>query len=114
MAGMAGLSLPAANALYAQSLEYEKNFNDLPRQIEEYQKNHKQRFNMSGYAAPKISTVEIGIIGTGNRGSHHAGTITRVSDVEIKAAADLLPPRPPKSLLAERNLAQQRTLFPQA
>ena len=93
MAGLAGLSLPAANALYARSLEYEKNIDDLPKQIEEYQKNHKQRFNMSGYAAPKISTVGIGIIGTGNRGSHHAGTIMRVSDVEIKAAADLLPER---------------------
>ena len=41
MAGLAGLSLPAANALYAQSLEDEKNFNDLPKQIEEYQRNHK-------------------------------------------------------------------------
>jgi hypothetical protein len=89
IAGLAGLSLPAANALYAHSLEDEKNFNDLPRQIEEFQKKHKQRFNMSGYAAPKIDTVRIGIIGTGNRGSHHAGTISRVSDVEINAAADL-------------------------
>ena len=76
-----------------QSLEDEKNFSDLPNRIEEYQKNHTQRFNMSGYAAPKISTVRIGIIGTGNRGSHHAGTISRVSDVEIKAAADVLPER---------------------
>ena len=90
---MAGLSLSAANALYAQSLEKEKKFNDLPKQIEDFQKNHKQRFNMSGYAAPKISTVRMGIIGTGNRGSHHAGTISRVSDVEIKAAADVLPER---------------------
>lgn len=93
MAGLAGISLPAANALYAQSLDDEKKFNDLPKRIEKYQINHTQRFNMSGYAAPKISTVRIGIIGTGNRGSHHAGTIARVSDVEIKAAADVLPER---------------------
>ena len=70
-----------------------KRFNDLPKRIEKHQKKHKQRFNMSGYAAPKISTVRIGIIGTGNRGSHHAGTISRISDVEIKAAADVLPER---------------------
>ena len=69
IAGLAGLSLPAANALYAKSLEDEKNFHDLPRQIEQYQKNHKQRFNMSGFAAPKISTVRM-------------GTISRVSDVD--------------------------------
>ncbi len=89
IAGLAGLSLPAANTLYAQRLEYDKNLNDLPQQIEESQKNHTQRFNMSGFTAPKISTVRMGIIGTGNRGSHHAGTIIRVSDVEIKAVADL-------------------------
>lgn len=93
MAGLAGLSIPAANVLYSQSLEEDKNFNDLPKRNEESRKNHKQRFNMSGYAAPKISTVRIGIIGTGNRGSHHAGTISRISDVEIKAAADLEPKR---------------------
>jgi len=93
MAALAGLSIPAANALYAQSLENEKKFNDLPQRIEEYQKKHTQRFNMSGYAAPKISTVRMGIIGTGNRGTHHAGTISSVSDVEIKAAADVLPER---------------------
>jgi len=93
IAGLAGLSLPAANALWSQSLEDEKDFNDLPQQIEEYQKEHRQGFNMSGYAAPKIPTVRMGIIGTGNRGSHHAGTISRVSDVEIRAAADLYPAR---------------------
>ena len=56
-------------------------------------KTHVQRFNMSGYAASKIDTVRIGIIGTGNRGSHHAGTLTRIGNVEIKAAADVRPER---------------------
>lgn len=93
MATMAGLSLASANALYAQHKTDEKKFNNLPKRIEKHQKNHFQRFNMSGYAAPKISTVRMGIIGTGNRGSHHVGTISRVSDVEIKAAADVLPKR---------------------
>ena len=93
MASMAGLSLVSANALYAQHVEDEKDLQNLPERIKTFQKNHKQRFNMSGYAAPKISTVRIGIIGTGNRGSHHAGTISRVSDAEIKAAADVHPER---------------------
>ncbi|MFT7035837.1 MAG: putative dehydrogenase [Cyclobacteriaceae bacterium] len=93
MAGLAGLSLTAANSLYAQTLVDEKDFNNLPKRIEKYQKKHQQHFNMSGYAAPKIDTVRIGIIGTGNRGSHHAGTMSRVSDVEIKAVADVLPER---------------------
>ena len=93
MATMAGLSLASANTLYAQHKKDEKNLIDLPKRIEEYQKNHKQVFNMSGFAAPKISTVRMGIIGTGNRGSHHSGTISRVSDVEIRAAADVYPER---------------------
>src|SRR6056297_3267218 len=93
MASMAGLSMASANVLYAQHLEDEKDLQNLPERIKAYHKNHKQVFNMSGFAAPKISTVKMGIIGTGNRGSHHAGTISRVSDVEIKAAADVLPER---------------------
>ncbi len=32
------------------------------------EKAHKQHFNMCGYAAPKLDTVRIGIIGIGNRG----------------------------------------------
>ena len=36
--------------------------------IGQLSKTHKQKFNMSGYAAPKIDTVRIGIIGLGNRG----------------------------------------------
>ncbi len=93
MLTMAGLSFPVANAMYSQHLEVERDLRALPERIKEYEKNHNQLFNMSGYAAPKISTVLIGIIGTGNRGSHHGGTISRVSDVEIKAAADVLPER---------------------
>jgi len=36
--------------------------------IKKIEKNHVQRFNMSGYAAPVIETVHVGIIGLGNRG----------------------------------------------
>ena len=86
---MAGISLASANELFAQYEKEEKDFHNLPERIKAYEKNHKQAFNMSGYAAPKISTVRMGIIGTENRVSHHAGTISRISDVEIKAAAHL-------------------------
>ena len=37
----------------------------------QYQASHKQQFNMAGYAAPKLSTVRVGIIGMGNRGPGH-------------------------------------------
>ena len=49
----------------------------------------KQRFNMSGYAAPKIEKVRIGIIGLGNRGPSHLETMRRIEGVEIRALCDL-------------------------
>lgn len=99
MAGLAGLSIPAANALYAQRLEDEKNFNDLPKRIEDYKKNHKQRFNMSGYAAPAMDNVRVGIIGLGNRGPTYIKTMGALKGVQIKALAEL---RPEKAMQAEK------------
>ena len=36
---------------------------DLVQINEAYAKSHQQRFNMAGYAASKLNTVRIGIIG---------------------------------------------------
>ncbi len=41
MAGMAGISLSTAHELFAQHQEKEKNFSDLPKRIEEYQKDSR-------------------------------------------------------------------------
>jgi len=51
------------------------------------------QFNMSGYVAPKIDPVRIGIIGMGNRGNSHLETWTRLEGVEIRALCDLVPKR---------------------
>ncbi len=93
MATWMGISIPVANAMYARQLEYEKELNNLPDVVSKPPVSPSPRFNMSGFAAPKIPVVRIGIIGAGNRGSHHAGTLTRISDVEIKAVSDLSPER---------------------
>ena len=55
--------------------------------------SYKQRFNMSGYAAPKIEKVRIGIIGLGNRGPAHLETMRHIEGVELRALCDLLPER---------------------
>lgn len=90
LTGLGSLNFPAMKALYDQIVKDEKNrLDNLPNEIESYQKGYSPRFNMSGFAAPKISTVRVGIIGTGNRGTSHARTLSRVTDVEIIAAADL-------------------------
>src|ERR1017187_3325242 len=59
----------------------------------DYQDSHKQRFNMSGYAAPKLEKVRIGIIGLGNRGPSHLETVRHIEGVEIRALCDVLPER---------------------
>ena len=66
---------------------------DLAELNRKYQASHKQRFNMAGYAAPRISTVRVGIIGMGNRGPGHMDLLRRLDGVEIKALCDLRPER---------------------
>jgi len=51
---------------------------------------HIQHFNMAGFAAPKIPTVRIGIIGLGQRGPSHLQTMMSIEGVEIKALCDIV------------------------
>lgn len=60
---------------------------------EPFPKTHKQTFNMSGYVAPKLDVVRIGVIGLGNRGSGTMIRLGAVEGVEIKALCDLEPER---------------------
>jgi predicted dehydrogenase len=48
----------------------------------------KQRFNMCGYAAPKIEKVRIGFIGLGMRGGDAVQRIAYIDGIEIKALCD--------------------------
>ncbi|MBE9510162.1 MAG: Gfo/Idh/MocA family oxidoreductase [Bacteroidetes bacterium] len=63
----------------------------LPKLIKEYGQSHIQHFNMSGYAAPKINNVRVGIIGLGQRGPSHMHTMSLIEGVEIKALCDIIP-----------------------
>ena len=46
------------------------------------------RFNMCGYAAPKIETVRIGFIGVGNRGGAAVTRVGKIDGIDIKAICD--------------------------
>lgn len=50
-----------------------------------------QKFNMSGYAAPKLEKVRIGFIGLGNRGPGAVDRMSKIEGVEIKGLCDLRP-----------------------
>jgi len=66
-------------------------------------KKHKQVFNMSGYAAPKINTVRIGVIGLGSRGSAAVRRLSKIEGVDIKALCDL---RPEQATQAKEKLSE--------
>ncbi len=48
-----------------------------------------QRFNMCGYAAPKLETVRIGFVGLGNRGPDAVKRMSHIEGTEIKALCDI-------------------------
>jgi Oxidoreductase family, NAD-binding Rossmann fold len=57
----------------------------------------RQRFNMSGYAAPKIETVRVGIVGLGMRGSGAVERLGYINGLEIVALCDKYPDRVAKA-----------------
>jgi hypothetical protein len=57
--------------------------------LESVRKNHSQKFNMSGYAAPALPTVRVGVIGLGDRGSGAVERLSYIEGVEIRALGDL-------------------------
>ena len=89
ISGIAGLGIAGGIIKGYASDHIHPDDTALNRYIQDHEKNYKQHFNMSGFAAPKISTVRIGIIGLGQRGPSHVKTMSRIDGVEIKALCDL-------------------------
>lgn len=52
-------------------------------------KNPPPLFNMSGYAAPALDVVRVGIVGIGNRGFDAVVRMSRIEHVQINALCDL-------------------------
>ena len=92
LAGLAGLSIAGGGISKGFASGNSNNGGTgLPKLISQYGKSHIQQFNMSGYAAPKIDTVRVGIIGLGQRGPSHIKTMSLIEGVEIKALCDIIP-----------------------
>jgi predicted dehydrogenase len=53
----------------------------------------RQQFNMCGFAAPKLETVRVGLVGIGSRGSGALPRLRVIEGVEIKALCDVRPER---------------------
>jgi cell division protein FtsX len=66
----------------------QKSESQLASIMKSVKKAHSQKFNMSGYAAPAIPVVRVGIIGLGDRGSDAVERLSYIEGVEIKALGD--------------------------
>lgn len=89
LAGLAGIGVTGSAVLPGCSTAKAGVQTDAVRKLAE--RNYRQQFNMSGYAAPKIDTVRIGYVGLGNRGAAAVERITRVQGVAVKAICDIRP-----------------------
>lgn len=92
LCGLAGAGLVSSKILPACAPSSEKNsVSNLDHIREQSKIQRTQKFNMSGYAAPKIDTVRVGFIGLGSRGPEHVSNTSLLEGVEIKALCDIVP-----------------------
>jgi hypothetical protein len=82
---MAGAGILSTGYLTGEAKETGNKVRNL---AEEVKKKRKQLFNMSGYAAPKIETVRLGIIGLGMRGPGAVDRMCNIEGVEIVGLCD--------------------------
>jgi predicted dehydrogenase len=88
MASAAGAGIISTGMISCNSAPKKRESNPLSNIEESAKKIHQQRFNMSGYAAPKIETVRVGIIGLGMRGPGAVERMSNIEGVEIKGLCD--------------------------
>jgi predicted dehydrogenase len=85
--GLAGISL--AGIGLAKGCTNSEKLPNLDQIREQSMKTYKQQFNMSGYAAPKMETVRLGVIGLGMRGPGAVQRMSHIEGVDIKALCDI-------------------------
>jgi predicted dehydrogenase len=88
IAGSAGAGIMGAGLASCNSEIKTKETHPLANVEKSANKSHRQLFNMSGYAAPKIETVRLGIIGLGMRGPGAVQRMCNIGGVEIKGLCD--------------------------
>ncbi|WP_186754714.1 Gfo/Idh/MocA family protein [Echinicola salinicaeni] len=84
LSGLAGMGLVGAGMSGFTQAE-------MDNVLQQSKRKANQRFNMSGYAAPKLDVVRVGFIGLGMRGPGHVERMSKIQGVEIKGICDLVP-----------------------
>jgi hypothetical protein len=88
IAGFAGTGLVANGMASGKGKDKDKKSDPFAHTKEAAEQEHKQLFNMSGYAAPKLDKIRMGFIGLGNRGPVNLDAMAYVEGVEIKGLCD--------------------------
>ena len=71
-----------------------------------FPQTYRQSFNMSGYAAPKLETVRLAVIGLGTRGSEQVKKLACIEGVEFKALCDLNPEKVARAVASLKGYSQ--------
>ncbi|AVR47122.1 acetylgalactosaminidase [Christiangramia fulva] len=101
LSSLAGIGLVSGNVIAKSSENYIPFKNPL----------ETSHFNMSGYAAPKLETVRVGIIGLGMRGPGAVTRLSYIEGVEIKALCDLRPKQAEKAKELLKNTSHDPDLY---
>jgi len=88
VAGAAGTGLVASPMASCASESNDEKGKVVPHEL--VKSDYKQKFNMSGYAAPALDVVRVGYIGIGGRGLGSVRRMRLIEGVEIKALCDIL------------------------
>lgn len=107
LSGIGGLSLAGGDILKGFPNETQSKAN----LTQKNQLSSMQRFNMCGYAVPKLETVRIGIIGLGDRGPDHLSGLVKIEGVEIKALCDIRPEMAEKAKKSIEGTGHNPTLY---
>jgi len=88
--GLAGVNITGCKSRSGKEADEEN--------MEQPRQTHTQKYNMAGYAAPKLEKVRVGNIGIGARGSGALGRLLHIEGVEVKAVCDIVPEKVNKGL----------------
>ncbi len=93
--GLAAVSLAGINVTGCKN---QSNSEIAKESMGPFKQTHKQKYNMVGYAAPKLEKVRVGVIGIGARGMQPLRSLQLIEGVEVKAICDIIPDRVDKGL----------------
>lgn len=93
--GLAAVSLAGINVTGCKN---QSNSEIAKESMGPFKLTHKQKYNMVGYAAPKLEKVRVGVIGIGARGMQPLRSLQLIEGVEVKAICDIIPDRVDKGL----------------